>query len=430
MHVVARHIKNACSQAPVLASTSTHAIFKNAAIVFALGHPALAHRKNQKAVIIGAGIIGAASAYFLSQAGFEVVVLDMAAPAAAASGSADGAVSVASKRPGAMMQAAIAGVGIYRSLSASGLFEGLFKERSTYMVAQDADEDQVLEQHASALTGCGIDVQHRAGRLLHETMPVLSPAVRSAIEVRGEGHAIGYEIVNRLLLASGATVLRGCAARELGTASGASSITSLDTSAGSLEADIFVLAAGGGSAALLGLEGATRPRKGQLLVTERASRLNAGLLGSLMSCRYLMSKDSTEVRMTHAGRRFGLVVDPLRTGQFLIGGTREETDQRDTDLAAVRLLLGEAVSLVPGLASVRLLRTFAGVRTATADGRPLIGPAPGFDNLLVATGFEGDGICLGPLTGRIISQLACGERPDIDLAPFDPARFATQRQAA
>ena len=259
---------------------------------------------------------------------------------------------------------------------------------------------------------------------------MVSPAVRSAIEVRGEGHAIGYEIVNRLLLASGAEILRGCEVRSVRTAAGAASIAALDTTAGPLEADIYVLAAGGGSAALLGLDGVLRPRKGQLLVTERAPRLNAGLPGSLMSCRYLMSKDSTDVRMTTAGRRFGLVVDPLRTGQFLIGGTREETDRRDTDLAAVRLLLGEAVSLVPGLASVRLLRTFAGVRTATADGRPLIGHAPGFDNLLVATGFEGDGICLGPLTGRIVSQLARASRPQIDLAPFDPARFAAQRQAA
>ena len=390
----------------------------------------MAAQNNQTAVVVGAGIIGAASAYFLSQAGFAVRVLDVAAPAAAASGSADGAVSVASKRPGAMMQAAIAGVETYRALSASGLLDGLFKERSTYMVAQDADEDAVLEQHAAALTGCGVDVHRRAGRDLKETMPVVSPAVRSAIEVRGEGHAIGYEIVNRLLLASGAEILRGCEVRSVRTAAGAASIAALDTTAGPLEADIYVLAAGGGSAALLGLDGVLRPRKGQLLVTERAPRLNAGLPGSLMSCRYLMSKDSTDVRMTTAGRRFGLVVDPLRTGQFLIGGTREETDRRDTDLAAVRLLLGEAVSLVPGLASVRLLRTFAGVRTATADGRPLIGHAPGFDNLLVATGFEGDGICLGPLTGRIVSQLARASRPQIDLAPFDPARFAAQRQAA
>jgi glycine/D-amino acid oxidase-like deaminating enzyme len=390
----------------------------------------MAAPKKQKAVIVGAGIVGAASAYFLSQADFSVQVIDTAAPAAAASGSADGAVSVASKRPGPLMQAAIAGVETYRELSANGLFAGLFKERSTYMVAQDADEDAVLEQHAATLSGSGIEVRPLSGATLHGTIPVLAPDVRSAIEVRGEGHAIGYEIVHRLLAASGAQVLRGCTVRALISSYTHASLNGLDTTSGLLEADVYVLAAGGGSGALLGLENVLRPRKGQLLVTERAPRLNAGMPGSLMSCRYLMSKDSTEAKLKSAGRRFGLVVDPLRTGQFLIGGTREETSSRDTDLAAARLILSEAVSLVPGLASVRLLRSFAGVRTATADGRPLIGRSQDFDNLVVATGFEGDGICLGPLTGRIVSQLASATPTAIDLAPFDPARFSAQRQVA
>lgn len=386
--------------------------------------------RRQKATIIGAGIVGAASAYFLAKAGFEVRVVDAASPASAASGAADGAVSVASKRPGPLMEAAIEGVETYRHLHASGLLDGLFRQRSTFMLAQDADEDDVLAAHAAALDASGVEIRQHAAKALHAVVSNLAPGVRSAVEVRGEGHAIGYEIVNRLLVASGATVMRGCRIDGLEPASRSRSVEVLHTSAGPIEADVVVLAAGGGSASLLGLEGVLRPRKGQLLVTERAPSLNAGLPGSLMSCRYLMSKDSTETRITHTGRRFGLVIDPLRTGQFLIGGTREETDDRGTDMAAVRLLLREAVALVPRLGELRLLRSFAGVRTATADGRPLIGHAPAFDNVIVATGFEGDGICLGPLTGRIVAALASGAAAPIDLAPFDPARFGAQRQAA
>jgi glycine/D-amino acid oxidase-like deaminating enzyme len=390
----------------------------------------MAVTRKLRAAIVGAGIVGAASAYFLSRAGFAVQMLDAAAPASGATGSADGAVSVASKRPGPMMEAAIRGVETYRDLHGAGIFEGVFKERSTFMLAQDAAEDAVLEAHAVALSGNGVELRLHREDALHRTVQNLSKAIRSAIEVRGEGHAIGYEVTSRLIAASGATVARGCRVNGFRTASRSGSLDALETSAGTIEADLVVLAAGGGSASLLGLASALRPRKGQLLVTERAPALNAGIPGSLMSCRYLMSKDSTEKRMTGSGRRFGLVVDPLRTGQFLIGGTREETAERGTDADAVRRLLVEAVALVPRLREVRLLRTFAGVRTATADGRPLIGRVRGFDNVLVATGFEGDGICLGPLTGKIVSQLARGEPTAIDLSPFDPARFATQEQAA
>ena len=390
----------------------------------------MAATRKPRAVIVGAGIVGAASAYFLSRSGFDVQVLDAVAPASAATGSADGAVSVASKRPGPMMEAAIQGVETYRELRGSGLLEGLFKDRSTFMVAQDTAEDAVLENHAAALSTSGVEIRLHHGNALHRLVQNLSGSVRSAIEVRGEGHAIGYEIVSRMIAASGVTVRRGCNVKGFITGHQTASLAALDTSAGPIDADAVVLAAGGGSASLLGLDAVLRPRKGQLLVTERAPALNAGLPGSLMSCRYLMSKDSTDARMAGTGRRFGLVIDPLRTGQFLIGGTREETGERGTDVAAVRLLLAEAVALLPRLVEVRLLRTFAGVRTATADGRPLIGRAPGFDNVLVATGFEGDGICLGPLTGKVVSQLARGERTVIDLSPFDPMRFDAQRQAA
>ncbi len=79
--------------------------------------------------------------------------------------------------------------------------------------------------------------------------------------------------------------------------------------------------------------------------------------------------------------------------------------------------------LLPALARLRVIRVFSGVRTATRDGLPIVGRVPGFDNLAVATGFEGDGICLGPLVGREICRLVAGQPVELDLAPFAPGRF-------
>lgn len=149
-----------------------------------------------------------------------------------------------------------------------------------------------------------------------------------------------------------------------------------------------------------------------------------------MSCSYLLSKDAIRTAGTPASRRFGLVVDPLRTGQFLIGGTREEVDDIGNDHDAVSRMLSSALRLMPALARLRVIRVFAGVRTATRDGLPIVGRVPGFDNLLVAAGFEGDGICLGPLVGRTIGRLVAGEAAGLDLAPFEPARFAPRSLVA
>nr|WP_295468141.1 FAD-binding oxidoreductase [Mesorhizobium sp.] len=386
--------------------------------------------KQKTAIVVGAGIVGAASAYFLARSGFSVRMVDTVAPASGASGAADGAVSVASKRPGAMMNAALAGVALYRELERDGVLAGLFTPRPTLMVAESETESAVLDGHAEALAHAGIEVERHVGAALRARIPALAPGVQMAIEVHGEGHAIGYQIVNRLIEASGVTVERACSVHRLSLAAGGTAVDGVVTDQGSLHADICILAAGAGSAALLDLDQVLRPRKGQLLVTDRAPALNASLHGSLMSCGYLLSKAATSCPDQRTERRYGLVIDPLRTGQFLIGGTREDRADSNNDLSAVKRLLSDALRLMPALAQLRLIRAFSGVRTATSDGMPLIGRAAGLQNLIVATGFEGDGICLGPLAGRLVQQLATGVVPEIDLAPFDPGRFAIRRQVA
>ena len=160
-------------------------------------------------VVVGAGIVGAAATYFLSRRGFRVRLIEACEPAAAASGAADGAVSVASKRPGPMMTAALAGIALYRELEREGLFAGLFRSRPTVMVAEDDGEVESLLGHAAALAGEGMRLRHIEGEALRRDLPGVAPYVRLAVEVGDEGHAIGYEIVRRLIAASGVSVERG-----------------------------------------------------------------------------------------------------------------------------------------------------------------------------------------------------------------------------
>lgn len=383
------------------------------------------------AIVVGSGIIGAATAYFLAKRGVSVRLIDASAPAAEATGAADGAVSVASKRPGPMMSAALKGVRLYGQMADEGVFAGAFKRRSTFIVAASDEECAVLEAHSAALERAEVHVETLTEDKLHRTFPVLSPQARMAVEVRGEGHAIGYQIVHRLLTASGITVDRKTQVERLLIDGSSQRVSGIETNQGRLSADIVVIAAGNGSASLLGFSNVLTPRKGQLLVTERAPALNAAMPGAIMSGRYLLSKGSQKTGDQLPARGLGLVIDPLLTGQFLIGGTREDFGDRSTnDMEAVSKILSDAVALVPGLASLRLLRSFAGVRTAVIDGMPLVGRIPRLENAYVATGFEGDGICLGPITGQSIVQLICGEEPAIDLSCFDPGRFGNYGAAA
>mgnify|MGYP002619531419 FL=1 len=380
-------------------------------------------------IIIGCGIVGAATAFFLAGRGVDVTIIEREGPAAAATGAADGAVSVASKKPGPMMTAALAGISVYRDLLAQGILETVFKPRPTYVLASSDEEVPVVEAHVGALRSAGVAVNLLDRKDIHGRFPALSPEVRLGAEVKDDGHAIGYAVVHRLLTASGVKVRRRVEARSL-IVSRPGHVTGVETAEGKIEASAVVITAGSGSDRLLGLDGVLMPRKGQLLVTERAPELNASMPGSIMSGRYLLSK-GTQKGGAPSERGYGLVIDPLTTGQFLIGGTRENNNAgKSNDLEAVARILRDAVALVPRLAQVRLLRAFAGIRTAVADGLPLIGRAPAFENVFVATGFEGDGICLGPVVGKAVASLILGEPAPLDLSAFNPARFAPKEIAA
>ena len=119
-----------------------------------------------------------------------------------------------------------------------------------------------------------------------------------------------------------------------------------------------------------------------------------------------------------------LVIDPLATGQFLIGSSREEglTD-RQTDVVTVSTILREALDVYPALARQRVVRTFAGIRAGTPDGLPIIGRHPTLEGLIIATALQGDGICLGPLVGGAVARLACDLEPTQDFSALSPARF-------
>ena len=69
------------------------------------------------------------------------------------------------------------------------------------------------------------------------------------------------------------------------------------------------------------------------------------------------------------------------------------------------------------------LAPWVGLRPCSPDGLPYLGRIPKLKNVIVATGHSMMGLSLGPVTGRLVSELVAGETPSIDLAKLSPARF-------
>ena len=86
-------------------------------------------------------------------------------------------------------------------------------------------------------------------------------------------------------------------------------------------------------------------------------------------------------------------------------------------------MVARAARLFPRLAGLPVAAAWAGLRPWLPDHLPAIGPSRTVSGLWLATGHEGAGVALGPVTGRLVAQLYTGEDPVVDPAPFDPDRF-------
>ncbi|HEY8884209.1 MAG TPA: FAD-dependent oxidoreductase, partial [Chloroflexota bacterium] len=182
-------------------------------------------------------------------------------------------------------------------------------------------------------------------------------------------------------------------------------VTGVRTPTGTLSAPTVVLAAGVWSPDLtreLGLRLPVAPVKGQL-ITLRA--LNRPLQHVIWSGEcYLVPKVG---------------------GEVILGATVEEGnyDRRPT-LAGIGALSEAALEFLPWAGQLVVEGIWAGLRPAAPDRFPIVGRAPGFSNLILATAHFRNGILLGPLTGRWVSQLILEGIAAPELAPFGVERFA------
>ena len=107
------------------------------------------------------------------------------------------------------------------------------------------------------------------------------------------------------------------------------------------------------------------------------------------------------------------------TGVLALSGLDLSLDERR--LSAIERVGTRHVS---GFAGRRRLEAWSGLRPCSPDGLPIIGRAPGYDDVVVATGHGMLGFTLAPVTGRIVAQLVTGAEPQLDLTPFEPGRFS------
>jgi glycine/D-amino acid oxidase-like deaminating enzyme len=381
-------------------------------------------------VVIGAGIVGAACAYFAAHAGLRVVVVDRGPLAAGTTSAGEGNLLVSDKEPGpelALMQHSLrlwAEIGDRLGADTIEL-----EPKGGLVVAADPSALPALRDLAARQREAGVSATDVSAVGLTDYEPHLARYLAG-------GAYYPQDMQVQPMLAT-AHLLRA-AVREHGVQLRfGESVTGIDreadgrvvgvrTSAGTIAAPAVVNAAGvwaADVARLAGVDLPVLPRRGFILVTEP--------LPVLIRHKVYAADYMAAVASDSAGLQTSPVIEGTRSGTVLIGSSRERVGfDRTVALPVLRRLAADAVRLFPVLARAHVLRTYHGFRPYPPDHRPLIGPDPRRPGLLHAAGHEGAGIGLAPATGALVAALLTGAAPPVDPTPFDPSRLVGEESHA
>ncbi len=364
--------------------------------------------RSYDAVVVGGGVIGLSCAWRLAQRGARVALVEKMSPPAGATRVAAGMLApvgeLAFGEP-QLLEMTLAAAELYPDFvaeleAASGIATG-YRRHGALHVALDPDEAEELRRVHELQRSLGLGAEWLPPRRCRELEPGLTPSFNGGVHAPHEA-AVDPRALTRALLAAlsreGVEVLTGteavAALSEEGRIRGVRTEAATQVATGTrtavaeeLRAAATILAAGAwsGQASWLPPEARppVRPVKGQIVE--------------------LRSRDgSSPCKRIVASERIYLV--PRPDGRLIAGATVEERGF-DTAVTAggVHELLREAYRLLPEVAEMELIEATAGLRPATPDNLPLVGPAP-LDGLFWATGHYRNGILLAPLAAKALAD--------------------------
>src|SRR6266568_4755330 len=363
-------------------------------------------------VIVGGGLAGMTTAYYLAKAGVPSVVIERDAIGSHASGFAYGGLSPLSGFgiPGPLAEMALHAMQLHRELTKSLLEEtGIdvdFRVRSSLALAfTEADVRRLRAALLWQQEQPGYTVRWLDSVEARRVEPRISDATLGATLIEGGGAVEPYRLVLALTRAAEHLGVRVRHGRAIGLRRDGGRVTGVVLEREVLSCAAAVLALGPWSAEAsdwIGVPIEVRPLKGQIL------RLQAP--GPPVECSV----------------GWGHNYATTKTDGLLWAGTTEEEAGFDEEATSeARDEIGAAlVKMLPAMADAQVVYQTACLRPLASDGLLVLGRVPGLEHAYVATGAGRKGILYGPVMGRAIADLILTGSTKIALEAFAPGRFA------
>jgi glycine/D-amino acid oxidase-like deaminating enzyme len=371
-------------------------------------------KETYEAIVVGAGIVGAACADELARRGVQVAVVDrdMVGGGATAAGMGHIVVMDDSDAQFALTRYSQQ---LWQELKPELPEDVEYEQCGTIWVAADEEEMAEVSRKHECYGKQGVPAEVLDSQRLRHLEPNLRDGMAGGLLVPEDG-VLYPPCAARFLIERarehGARLRLGASVLQIGQGR----VRLTDGS--EITAEMIVNAAGTSAPELTpGIE--VKKRKGHLVITDRYPGF---LRHQLVELGYLKSAHSV------SSDSVAFNVQPRRTGQILIGSSRQYGAQdKDVDHGILARMLQRAQQYMPTLGPMSAVRTWTGFRAATPDKLPLIGPWPADRSLFLATGHEGLGITTSLGTARILADQITGEKPEILIQPYLPSRAAKEQ---
>jgi glycine oxidase len=373
-----------------------------------------------KVLVIGGGIIGNAVAWRLASEGIEVTIVERGRVGQEASWAAAGMIApqAEAEGPGPFLRFCVEAKKTFEALlpeliGQSGVDPEYDVASGVLYLALNENDRAELATRAKWQREAGLEIDEISGEQARAVSPAVSPKAIYALYLPNENRVENRQLTLAFLnaaLKSGARLLEDSAVEAIETRGG--KFAGLRLQGGSLlEGDGAVNAAGSWASQIRGMEADNvrlYPVRGQIVCFQARPNLVGPSIFSLR----------------------GYAV-PRRDGRVLAGSTREMARySKDVTLEGMESIVRAAKDMLPSLGALRFREAWAGLRPATADFLPVLGPSPAIRGLYYATGHFRSGILLAALTGKLIASLITGRQLEADVSHFSPARFHKPASAA
>lgn len=358
-------------------------------------------------VIAGGGVIGCSIAYSLCIAGVEVMVVDQGEIGAEASSAAAGLLAPLGSLAGAgpFADLLLASFALFPALvpeleEASGVSME-YERTGALRVVRNPKNVSNLRRRMKAWQPLGLQMRWLTGEEARQLEPTLATEVCAALYAPEESQVKAPQVVKAFARAA---ANRGAKLRSQTRITGIvrqqDRVTAIETAQGETIACSKLVVASGAWSGLwsewLHIELAVVPQRGQILALRQPAP----------PLRHIIFGEAAYFA-------------PKQDGTVVVGATKEEVGfEKHLTAGGVAWLLSTASRLIPSLEQSAIEQMWAGLRPKTPDNLPILGKAPGWENVTLATGHGSVGIMLSAITGPSLAELLIsGVAPEL-IRPF------------